>query len=79
MKLPELETELQKVYGARAGVVFRVIMPGILADFTKMIKSAGPDGTVREEYNLEDGKGAVVLECRKRNGVPGEITADLRS
>ncbi len=79
MKLKELEGELGKIYGPRAGAVFRTIMPGILADFSKMLNNAGPDAHVTEEYNLEDRKGTIVLECEKVNGVPGEISASLKT
>ena len=54
-------------------------MPGILADFSKMLNNAGPDAHVTEEYNLEDRKGTIVLECEKVNGVPGEISASLKT
>ena len=78
MRLPELENELKTIYGEDASRVFRTILPGILMDFTNMINRAGPDADVREVYHLEDGKGAVVLQCRKVSGVPGPIEAELR-
>ena len=78
MKLPELENELKTIYGSDAARVFRTILPGILMDFTNMINRAGPDAAVREVYHLEDGKGAVVLQCRKVSGMPGPIEAELR-
>ncbi len=78
MRLPELEQELKTIYGEDASRVFRTILPGILMDFTRMINRAGPDADVREVYHLEDGKGAVVLFCRKTSSVPGPIEAELR-
>ena len=78
MRLPELENELKTIYGEDGPRVFRTILPGILMDFTRMINAAGPDAPVQEIYHLEDGKGAVVLRCRKVSGVPGPIEADLR-
>jgi hypothetical protein len=79
MKINELEKELQRTYGAAEGThVFRTVLPGILADFLKMYKKAAAGSTVQEDYHLEDGKGAVVLQCRKVSGVPGPIEAELR-
>ena len=78
MRLPELENELKTIYGEDGPRVFRTILPGILADYTKMINAAGPNAAVREVYHLEDGKGAVVLSCRKTSGVPGPIEAELQ-
>ena len=73
-----MENELKTIYGEDGPRVFRTILPGILMDFTNMINRAGPDADVREVYHLEDGKGAVVLQCRKRSGTPGPIEAELR-
>ncbi|MBR3395737.1 MAG: hypothetical protein IKG76_08145 [Firmicutes bacterium] len=78
MKLPELENELKTIYGEDGPRVFRTILPSILMDFTRMINAAGPNAAVQETYHLEDGKGAVVLQCRKVSGVPGPIEAELR-
>ena len=69
-----MENELKTIYGSDAARVFRTI----LMDVTRMINAAGPNAAVQETYHLEDGKGAVVLSCRKISGVPGPIEAELR-
>ena len=77
MTIAELERELQKCYGIREGSrVYRTVIPGILVDFLGMLKKAGVNEEVREEYRLEDGRGTIRLSARKTAGAP-QINADF--
>ena len=54
--------ELDARYGAGSGAkICMTVLPGILADFQKMLTSAAPGKTMREEYRLDDGKGSILL------------------
>ena len=60
MNIPELTAGLDKLYGPGQGMrVYMTIMPGILADFRKMLLRAAPGAEVTEDYLLEDGKGTI--------------------
>ena len=77
MQFTELENALRPLYGNDAGRVYRTVVPGILADFHRMIAAAGPDAEVTETYNIEDGRGRIILSCRKRAGQTGPIDVRL--
>lgn len=65
----ELHTALQKRYGREKGQqVYQAVVPGILADFTKVMAHASGSAPAREEYFLEDGRGSIVLTARKTGG-----------
>ena len=54
--------ELKQRYGEREGLrIFMTVMPGIMADFRKMLLASPPEKTVREEYHLDDGKTTLAL------------------
>ncbi len=53
------------------------IIPGILADFNKMLAKSGSGHEVTEEYRLEDGKGSVFLRGRIMPSGEKEIEAEL--
>ena len=58
---------LAEIYGsAEASRILMTVMPGITADFRKMLANAAPGETVREVYNLEDGRSAICLEGVRR-------------
>ena len=66
----ELIQKLDKIYGTGNGTrICMTILPGILADFQKMLAASAPGSPVREEYRLEDGKGILFLTgIRKASG-----------
>ena len=54
--------KLKQRYGEREGMrIFMTVMPGITADFRKMLQASPPGRTVREEYHIDDGKTTIVL------------------
>ena len=54
--------KLKERYGEKEGMrVFMTVMPGITADFHKMLLAAPPGRRVREEYHIDDGKTTIVL------------------
>jgi len=77
MQFSELEAALRPLYGNDAGRVYRTVVPPVMADYLKMIAKAGPDAVVTESYNLEDGRGTIVLTCTKRAGAAGPVDVRL--
>ena len=78
MTAEEIICELNKRYGAERGrKVYTTIMPGIFADFQKMLKAAAPGENVREEYILEDGKGKIRVTGKRLADGRTEIGFDL--
>ena len=66
MDTQKIINQLDEIYGAGKGMnVYMNIMPGILADFDRMLGKAKGD-QVTEEYRLEDKK-AVIYVTGKRN------------
>ena len=66
--------KLSEIYGsAEASRILMTVMPGITADFRKMLETSAPGETVREVYNLEDGRCAICLEG-VRKGTEGMVT-----
>ena len=75
MNTEALIQKLNELYGDEQGMkVYVTIMPGILADFKKMLSSAAPGEEISEEYRLEDGKGTVVVTGMRN--ASGEIRMD---
>ena len=74
MNTESIISKLKKIYGPTEGIrVYMTIMPGILADFNKMLDKAAAGEEVREEYILEDGKARIVLHGHKdKTGVTVE-------
>ena len=63
--MKSLQEELGRVYGTQEGMrISWTVMPGILADFRKMLDKAPAGRTVREEYRMEDGRISLRLEGR---------------
>ena len=53
---------LDEIYGPGKGLdIYMTIMPGILADFDRMLSKANAGERVREQYNLEDGRGVILV------------------
>ncbi len=75
--MEEIIKQLENIYGPGKGLhVFNTIMPGILADFHKMLESAPHGKEIFEEYRLEDGKASVILKG-KRSSKP-QISIKLK-
>ena len=69
--------QLESLYGQGKGFkVYTTIMPGILADFNKMLNAAPAGKEVTEEYHLEDGKGVIIMSGRRTSD--GQITMKSR-
>lgn len=74
----QLMEQLKKKYGVKAGTkIYLTIVPGILADFKKMLKSTQPDEVVRETYHFEDGDGAIAVTGSKSAAGEIKIEASL--
>lgn len=69
MDAQKIINKLDDIYGPGKGMeIYMNIMPGILADFDRMLGAAKGE-QVMEEYRLEDGKGALyVTGKRSANG-----------
>lgn len=58
----EIIEKLKQRYGEKEGMrIFLTVMPGITADFQKMLLSSPPHKTVQEEYRLDDGRTTLAL------------------
>ncbi len=61
-----LQKEIAAIYGPAEGLrISMTILPGIAADFKKMLDAAGPEQEVSETYHLEDGRASVTLHGKK--------------
>ena len=70
--------QLDDIYGKGRGMgVYTRIMPGILADFDRMLKKAPIGEKVSEQYNLEDGKGIILVSGTKKANGQSEIDMDV--
>ena len=69
MDTQKIINQLDDIYGPGKGKeIFMTIMPGIIADFDRML-SATKGSLVTEEYRIEDGKGTLyVTGKRSANG-----------
>ena len=68
----KLIKELEEIYGKDKGMtVFRTIMPGIIADFDKMLNAAAVGELVTEDYRLEDRKATLRLTGKRTAGGAG--------
>lgn len=68
--MDNLLDQLQDKFGATEGLrMFNKVMPGIMGDFTKMLKATGVDKVISEEYRLDDGSGVIIVKgCRHADG-----------
>lgn len=58
--------KLKEIYGEAEGIrIYMTVMPGILADFRKMLDAAKPGSGISEEYILEDKKASLKLHGHK--------------
>lgn len=78
MEPDSIMNTLQEWYGPQRGMkVYLTVMPGIMADFNRMMDRR-PGETVCEEYKLEDGKGSIVLSGWKKQDGTAQIRAECR-
>lgn len=75
--MDELIRQLENIYGKGEGFKrYTTIMPGILADFNKLLKKAPVGKEITEDYHLEDGKGVIHVHGSK--SANGQIAIDAK-
>lgn len=80
MDTQKIIDKLDGIYGMGRGMeVYTNIMPGILADFEKMVKKSATGARISEQYRTEDGRAVLTVTGSKRkNGITDmsiEVTA----
>lgn len=76
----KLLDQLKKRYGNKEGTrIYLTIVPGILADFKKVLAKAEAGQRVSESYRFEDGDGAVFVTGSKDAAGNLTVEAELRS
>lgn len=76
----QLLEQLKKKYGQKEGTrIYLTVVPGILADFKKMLKQAAPDEVIQETYKFEDGDGAIIVSGFKSASDEIKIDAQLQA
>ncbi len=80
MDTQKIIDKLDGIYGKGRGMeVYTNIMPGILADFEKMVKKSATGTRISEQYRTEDGRAVLtVTGSRSKNGTTDmsiEVTA----
>ncbi|MCR5735005.1 MAG: hypothetical protein K6G22_10400 [Lachnospiraceae bacterium] len=70
MDTQKIIDRLDGIYGKGRGMeVYMNIMPGILADFEKMVKTSKAGQRIAEQYRSEDGRAELtVTGARNGNG-----------
>ena len=78
MDAKKIINQLDKIYGSGKGMnVYMTVMPGILADFDKMLKEAPFGTTISEQYNLDDNRCSLSL-TGKRTPSGQEISIEVK-
>ena len=78
MDAKKIINQLDKIYGSGKGMnVYMTVMPGILADFDKMLKEAPLGITISEQYNLDDNRCSLSL-TGKRTPSGQEISIEVK-
>ncbi len=78
MDTQKIINQLDDIYGPGKGMkIYMNIMPGILADFDKMLKESKGAG-VTEEYRLEDGKGVLYVTGKRSANGQTDIEVNVR-
>ena len=73
MDTQKIINQLDEIYGPGKGMgIYMNIMPGILADFDRMLKKS-KGAALTEEYRLEDGKGSICVTGRKLSNGQNEL------
>ena len=79
MASSKLMDELKKKYGVKNGTrIYMTIVPGILADFKKVLAKTATGETVTETYSFEDGDGGVVVTGSRDDAGNMQIEAHLK-
>ncbi|MCR5649695.1 MAG: hypothetical protein K6F86_00765 [Lachnospiraceae bacterium] len=74
--MEEIIKQLDALYGPGKGLhVYNTIMPGIIADFNKMLASAPAGKEISEEYRLDDGKGSVIIKGKRSSNGETSMTS----
>lgn len=62
--------QLSEIYGPQKGQsIYLAVMPGVLADFRKMLGTARSEEKISEEYYLDDGRAFLAVSgSRRRDG-----------
>ena len=80
MAASNLKEELTKRYGAKEGMrIYLAIVPGILADFKKMLADKGPGEQISETYRFEDENAGVEVTGSKDASGMMQVEAHLVS
>ena len=71
MDTQKIIDRLDVIYGKGRGMeVYTNIMPGILADFEKMVKTSKAGDKITEQYRTEDGRAVLTATGTKSdNGI----------
>ena len=71
MDTQKIIDKLDRIYGSGKGIgIYTTVMPGIIADFERMIKSSKVGSRVSEQYRLEDGRAVLIASGSKsHNGM----------
>ncbi len=78
MDTQKIINQLDEIYGSGKGMnVYTTIMPGILADFDRMLGKA-KGAQVTEEYRLEDGKGSLYVTGKRSANGQTDIEVTVR-
>ncbi len=76
--MDEIIKQLDQIYGLGKGMtIYSTIMPGIISDFTGMLKKAPVGKEISEEYRLEDGKASVFVKGSRNAGGEPSFTMSL--
>jgi len=79
MDTEKIISQLDDIYGKGRGMgVYTTIMPGIIADFSKMLSVANAGVMLKEEYALEDKKAVVYVLGTKRTCGQTDISIDIK-
>ena len=78
MNVEKLMDGLDKIYGPGRGAgVYMTIIPGILADFHKMLKKTSIGQEISEKYQLEDRKAVILLRGSGKAKDDFDINAEV--
>ena len=78
MDTDKIIKELDNIYGSGKGEkVYLTIIPGILADFHKMLKKTSIGQEISEKYQLEDRKAVILLRGSRKAKDDFDINAEV--
>ena len=76
MEFDRIAAAFEKAYGPSGRLKCFTVLPGVLADFHKMMAAAAPGRRVREEYRLDDGR-AVLILTGPGGGKPEDVSIEF--